>query len=126
MTMVMQMQRMIQSELSTIDWVNILDLQKIRTFFLGKSDTICVDYEALHSIDAEWYHDLEIESLYMKKIHLTLLESLILYFCFGVSLLSYIYASFLLLESLVHFGLRRCRRKLTTWKNFVQAKHLRL
>ncbi len=123
MTMLMQMQWMIQSGLSTFE---LLDLFPFRTVSYGESGSMCLEYDSISSARDNWMEDLDFESLYMKKIHLTLLESLILYFCFGVSLLSFMYASFLLLESLVHFGLVRCQRKLKAWKHFLSSKHRRL
>jgi hypothetical protein len=62
---------------------------------------------------------------YMRQVYLFTWESIVMHCCFGASCLCFLCASFLLLEALVIFGLRRCRQKLQTWNLFVKSKHRR-
>jgi hypothetical protein len=76
-----------------------------------------VDLKNLIACDPEVHH--------MNKLYLITWESIVMHLCFGASCLCFLCASFLLLEALVIFGLRRCREKLQAWNLFVKSKHRR-
>lgn len=120
------LQRMLPSSITLRSWW--LDAQSILPAADHCDSDSCTGPICIEGDGDEEYDTIEMdpERFYMQKMHLSVGESLILYLCFGISLLCFIYASFLLLESLVLFGVTRCQRKLQAWKRFVLDKHLRL
>jgi len=70
--------------------------------------------------------ELDPELDYMKKMHLTTWESILMYASFAASFICFLHASFVLMEALIVFGLQRCRQKLQAWNMFVASKHWRL
>jgi hypothetical protein len=99
-------------------------------------DSFCWAYEdhdlaielgaALNHNDINELMALDPDLFYMEKMYLSTWEYILMYFFFGSSCLCFLYASFILLEALVVFGLQRCQQKLQAWNLFIAAKHRRL
>ena len=129
MAMLLQLQDMIQSASSSQEWLNgALSLQRLGPVLFDTTGPICFEGDVAELLTQSVGYSLEIdpELFYMKQLHLSISESLVLYVCFGISFLCFVYSSFLLLESLIHFGLNRFQRKLQMWQRFMSTKHQRL
>lgn len=128
--MVLEIQWLIRSaSLSMLEWKALLPLtvNDLTPFSPPESGSMCLDYDVVPVAHQESVAELDLDDFfYGSRQYLTISESLMLYFCFAVSLLSFIYATILLLESLVEFGLVRCHRKLQAWKRFMVSKLCRL
>lgn len=127
MSIVMEIQWLLRSAFSVLEWKAALPLHSLTNFSPADHYSVCLDHDVVSRSDPENVAEFDLDDFfYGSRQYLTISESLMLYACFVVSLLSFIYATILLLESLVEFGLVRCHRKLKAWKRFMVSKLCRL
>lgn len=117
------------SSTSSAEWLDMMFAAFYRpeSVVFGITGPMCIELNgamAHSTIDDEI--QLDSDHFYPTSLRLSTAETLILYSCFGVSLLCFSYSSFLLIEALIHFGLNRCQRQLQMWKQFLASKHCRL